>query len=407
MARTYPFTRGHKSIVNTTITPLGPGETFTGEFEETLIYAIYALTLDTDQEGTLKIELSLDGETPKRTREIAINADKGFSTEHSQPVFGTHIRVTYENGTTAQGSFNLQLILHSFKSSLIPFGPNQGITRDTDAQLMRAVNEPDLDISRGLVADKRNVLIAGFNDNIPNMSFADIWSYGPTQACVEFPLTPEKFRVKAGGNLQDSASGTGARSLFIEYLRGDSAAFGETFCETIPLNGSSASVETTFVAVRLNDARVISSGVLSGLTSVDNNNVGDIIIEGSTSGLVLGQLRAEIGALRQAIYTIPLGSVGYLKTIYRSVIDGANQTIDLMAWAKFNSTDLSGPDFGTKRLIKEWKKTGGEHTDSFASVPIQGGTDIWLSACGNGNNIEADCSIELTVIKGDTLINPQ
>lgn len=117
------------------------------------------------------------------------------------------------------------------------------------------------------------------------------------------------LRIKAGGNANDTAAGTGARQVTIEGLD----ETGVLVSETLATAGASASSATTITFIRIFRVWVSSSGTYASITA--GSHAADIVIENGAGGtdwttISLNSFpnsQSEIGA-----YTVPLGKTAYV-----------------------------------------------------------------------------------------------
>jgi hypothetical protein len=123
-------------------------------------------------------------------------------------------------------------------------------------------------------------------------TFRAIW---PGAAVYPFPTSAVAVRIAAGGDANDTAAGTGARTVFVEGL----GASWEPASAILTANGASASTPSTETFRRVSRAYVLTAGALEG-------NVGDVEIE-QVGGDVLAIIPAGYGQTEQAIYTVPAG----------------------------------------------------------------------------------------------------
>ena len=166
-----------------------------------------------------------------------------------------------------------------------------------------------LDISRGLASGCRVVHCFGRNTSI-GATFTPITRSG-------FYRTPQvsgatSLRVKAGGNANDTASGSGARAITIVGLD----ATGELISETIATAGASASQPTSKTFIRLLDAFVAASGTYATQSSPSHS--GNITIEngsGGTDWALISDGSFPRGDTEIGVYTIPKGRSGYVHHI--------------------------------------------------------------------------------------------
>lgn len=268
---------------------------------------------------------------------------------------------------------------------------NDVVETDQHIRLVRVVNDPRIDIARGLDGGKFSVHKFGSNDTVPNGVFNDIWAYGPTDSTYNWPATTEGFRVRAGGNVNDDAAGTGAQTILIQYLD----ATGVSVEETLTLAGVSASASTVGTGRRVQRAFVDDVGTIKG------NNTGLIIIENDVTNEVVAVIDAGIGQTQQTTYTIPLGHTGFLWRVELSVAVGANKDADVRLWQRRDAYITSAP-FGAIRLVRQWLAVQGGRTAEFFSQPFFPAlTDLWFEGKGNGAITAIDVDYDLVIIEDD------
>lgn len=256
-------------------------------------------------------------------------------------------------------------------------------------RLVRTVNDPRIDIARGLDEGKFSIHKFGSNAAVPNGSVADIWSYGPTDALINWPVTTEGFRVRAGGDVADDAGGTGAREIEINFLDGT----GNEVTELVALAGVSASASTIASGRRINRMRVTAVGAVNG------NNVADIIVENDVTNEVVAVISAGIGQTQQTMYTVPLGFTGHLWRIELSVAAGTNKDANIQMWQRLDAYTTSAP-FGPRRLVRQWLALQGFATAEFFSQPsFPALTDLWFDGEGNGAATAIDIDYDILCIR--------
>jgi hypothetical protein len=145
------------------------------------------------------------------------------------------------------------------------------------------------------------------------------------------------LRIKAGGDANDTAAGTGAREVTLEGLD----ATGAEIVETIATNGASASTATTNSFIRLHRLYVSASGTYA--TQSTGSHVGDIV--------------------QIAVYSIPTGKKGFIKEVFMSI--DTNKTVDVTFFQRKNILETAAP-YTPMRLITEAKGLSGPF-----SLPIQ------------------------------------
>jgi hypothetical protein len=207
---------GKVSTDNSSTATLSGAAVFTGTGEDVSPYATITVFVDSDVDGTLSMEFSIDNTNWDRKKIVPLDIGISSGSVHTLEVVAQYFRVVYTNGSSAQGHFRLQTIYHNARSGFLTSSPDQIISKINDAQVVRVSNDPYLDISRNLYADKKSFHRFGYNESVPNGTERDIWAYGATtvgNTDYNWPTTDEKFRVAAGGNAADTSAGLGARQF--------------------------------------------------------------------------------------------------------------------------------------------------------------------------------------------------
>jgi hypothetical protein len=201
-----------------------------------------------------------------------------------------------------------------------------------------------------------------------------IWMHGGKYQylAVNSPSTVYAYSA----NSEDSASGTGARTITIQGLDNN---FNEIE-ETVTVNGA----VSTKTFLRIYRAFVATAGSTS-------TNVGNVLISTGAGGT--GTVLADIGTIgtgttfglgqtQLALYTIPAGKTGYLTTWNVGCAPMNNKATVLL-----KSRELDGVDvpFRTKDIVD---LVGGYHTQNY-SIPLRfpEKTDIEVVAAGDSNTI--------------------
>ena len=153
-------------------------------------------------------------------------------------------------------------------------------------------------------------------------------------------------RVKAG-NANDTADGTGARSVTVTGID----ASGNRIEETLATNGTSAGPDSTNSFMRIDRLWVASSGTYA--TDTTGSHADDITIENSAGTVDIATIDATDWARGQSqigVYTIPAGQIGFLKSALISV--DSNKTVDVGLYRRTGVTQTAAP-FDAMRLIME------------------------------------------------------
>lgn len=199
------------------------------------------------------------------------------------------------------------------------------------------------------------------------------------------------LRIKAGGDANDAAGGTGARLIEMQGLDSN----GNYVSEDVATAGASASSVTTNSFVRLFRAFVKESGTYA--TSASGSHAANIVIEdgaGTEDWATIklnGFPEAQTGI---AAYTVPAGKVAFIKQIYISV--ATTKVGSILLFQRTNANQLSAP-FDAMRMLMEFHNIQNDsHFDPEMPLgPFAEYTDLGLMgrlASGTG---EIDADFEL------------
>lgn len=174
-----------------------------------------------------------------------------------------------------------------------------------------------LDTARGLVPGQSAVSKFGRNPDI-DVGTEDIWSQGGTW------VAPTAARVHAivSTSVNDTAAGTGARTLTVNGLNG---SYVDT-TETVTLNGTTpVNTVNSFVIIHRMVVVTVGSGTV---------NAGIITATAATDATVSSGIIIGKGQTQFCLYMIPAGYTAYLTRFGGSMNGGANANCDLELFAK-------------------------------------------------------------------------
>lgn len=213
-----------------------------------------------------------------------------------------------------------------------------------------------LDIARGLAPGCVSSFRFGRNTAIGSI-------YTPVTRSG-FYRTPQvagatALRVKAGGNANDTANGSGAREITIIGLN----ANGDLITETLATAGASASAPTTQTFIRLTRAYVSKSGTYA--TQTAGTQAGSIVIENAAGGedwaLIadgsLGKAVSEIGA-----YTTPRNVAAAVFNI--TISSDADKKANIVMFKRENILETVAP-YSPMSLVVEYPQSSGLFDMSF------------------------------------------
>ncbi len=172
----------------------------------------------------------------------------------------------------------------------------------------------------------------GHNDSV-GTSFVCI---SPGGLCrLPKPSDATTLRVKAGGNVADTADGAGARSVLLQGIDETGAAIEVV----LALAGVLASASTSQLFMRLNRVIVIETGVYPTAFNVDGA-VADIVIENTagTEDWVTVSVNGHADCQSQmGFYSVPAGHRAYLSSLNMFV--DTNKSVDLLLVVRQNFMD--------------------------------------------------------------------
>lgn len=217
------------------------------------------------------------------------------------------------------------------------------------------------------------------NRSIVN-KFGRSTSIGTTEAVIGrtnatftgFLTAAATVRVKAGGNANDTAAGSGAQNITVVGL--DSSFVEQT--DTLVTAGANASAASTISFIRVFRAYVSEGGAGAYSDGVSGSNVGDIDIE-TSAGVLLVRIAATIGQTQLAAYTVPAGKTAYLMRISVSV--PGSKTVTVRMFQRRNADDVTTP-FSARRLIYSFAELSGEGIQDYPVYPsFPEKTDLWFT----------------------------
>lgn len=333
------------NLANSTQALLGIGATFTGDWVNVSSYGEIKVTTNTDVPGDCFLQLSHDGVTVDTSLNLPPQFTEGpndYRFIHSINPSIPYFRVVYTNGSVAQTIFKLSTLFLVSSGDGFVSRATQVLDRYTDVKNLRVVNNPTEDRNFGLVNYQVQKRKFGYNSTVASTAFETVWAgaaLGGTLNYV-FPQSAETVRIKAGGNINDTSGGTGARSVTVYGLDNN---WNEVE-ETIVTNGASASDATTTFFFRVNRVEVTTSGTYGG------SNLGIIKVEQTTSLIEMAYIDIGIGVTQQTVYTVPANKTMFISKIKASV--GDENSADIRLFHIDYVDDITAPFTSVKRY--EW-----------------------------------------------------
>lgn len=378
-------TEGVVSALNSTTTPLGGGATFTGTWEDVSNYGSISVAGVSDVAGTLYADFSPDGTNADNIVQITDGLDGTFGIPFLTPA-RRYFRLRVVNGSTPQSYMRVQTMFN--KHWRMPVSRLlQGVDRDTSVLNMRVANDIELDTSRGQVGGRTVVHKFGYNPSVAASSTEAVTFTG----AINFPTAATTVRIKSGGNANDTAAGTGARSVTVVGLDSDF----NTASETLETAGASASSATSTSFWRVFRAYVETAGAYAGLAT--GANAGNITIENSAGGTDIITIAAGAGQTQYSGYTVPDGYTAYLASITAEVSSSKSATVALY---QRQSADTVSAPYSSKRLVDTFPDVLGHVDRMFRAMPaFPGKTDLWAEAStGSGSTAAVSVTFDLILV---------
>jgi hypothetical protein len=243
-------------------------------------------------------------------------------------------------------------------------------------------------VTLGKVPWARRVFFSGNNPDIdPGTEPEDIWPYG---GLFSFKTSGGQLElVSASAN--DTAAGTGARTVRVDFL---STQYAE-FSEVIVLNGTTAVPTTRTDILRVNGAVVLttgSSGRNEGVITI--RDVGAGTTRATVSTFVEGGASPGQSFLDQMLYTVPAGHTMLVYSVDMTINRaGANRWVTARIYARSNTGVIRTPKALSLSSDQSYTLSGR------MPVPVPERTDWWVRVINaSGTNTDVSCSAEAILI---------
>ena len=202
------------------------------------------------------------------------------------------------------------------------------------------------------------------------------------------------LRIKSGGNVNDTAAGTGAQKVMIEGID----ASGNVVSEELTTAGASASSVSSNSYIRLYRFYVSESGSYANASG--GSHAGNIVIENGAGGTDWGEIDSSGFAISQSeigAFTIPSGYTGYLLSALG--FSDSTKTTELIFFKREGILDAAAP-YEAMRILFEERLEGGAFTVNPAA-PILIGTscDCGFLAKVNTSTALVEVDFEILLIQ--------
>ena len=192
-------------------------------------------------------------------------------------------------------------------------------------------------------------------------------------------------RVKAGGNANDTAAGTGARE--VTFIGLDET--GVVITEAVATAGASASAATTATFMRIYRAYVSASGTYA--TAIAGSHAGDIVIEngsGGTDWLTIDSTIFPMGQTEIGVFSVPIATTAYI--LRANAFADSTKTTDLIFFCRGGIMESAAPYSRMNPLFTLSLKGGHAPWESSSGVRVAGPADMgFMAQVGVGTAVVA------------------
>jgi len=360
---------------------LANGESFTGTWEDVSMYGDVVVSIATDQDGTYTIQFSPDGtnQDSTLTRYHRVNE---INVPHRFTITRRYVRVVFTNNSgNSQTYFRMQT---SFGNRHPLNVPNDGtLAPDYDATCVRP-SDYRYEVAQSLRQGHRTFNKFGYNPDLAASTTETIWAYGGNYVV---PTTAETLGIVSSDVADDGdPAGTGARNVYIFGIDENR----KYQVEQVTLNGTTE-VTTTNQWLGVNRVSVGSAGTALG-------NVGNITIDGTSTGNIFGYLPAGEGTTQQCIYHVQLQAKGLVDWMWiniNKISGGGSPRVTVKGWV------YSPVSNGKYEVFRMTIDTGVENTVELTPAHpfvLNAGDVFYLEANSNTANTVANARFSLIEI---------
>lgn len=383
---TLPIPAGRLSIRNSTGEPLPSSQSFVGVADDVRGFATAAVLMFADVDSAvdgISLEQSTDGINWDSSQKYTLKA--GIPLELTATLVGRFFRLSLTNGPDEASVFRAETIYHVAKGRSLTTKLDQVLTQSDGAQLVRVATDPVFDRNTGLSGLHTTHNVFGCNPEVGTAVYEDLWEEGGLYNFLQAALP---LRIRAGGDVADTAGGSGARKVTFIGLDSDWLEISET----IVTNGALASVPTSQSFIRINHAFVSECGTYGG------SNEGVMTVE-TTGGVEVALMAAGDGKALQGIASVPEGKRAYLTGV-RVAVGGTNKTASFQINIR-EKADIVVAPFGPAIIPARLDELGGglDATIDFESWDgIGPRSDIWFSGIAQISSSPMTCSFEYVLV---------
>lgn len=374
---------GFQSYKNSTVTPLGSSETFTGEGEQNH-YSQVGVMVKTDNTGTLYFDFSGDGVNWDSTFPTGgFKIASGIPDFHTAVKLGRYFRVRFVNDSGAQTYLRLHTYYgNNYVPTSAPYNQSLGI--DSDAIATRP-SIPEDEIVLGRRSGVTHFSKWGYRTGLTAANGEEtIWADTGNDFT---PMTSASTFTIAYNNTTDGLGQNGALSLQIVYI--DSTGLSQTAVHVLSNTGSDT---TSFSGLGINRVAVISTGSA-------NVNTNAISITETTGGTAQAYIPAGASVTQQCIFFTDINSDAVAKMLFVECnkISGGGSPRVLIKGYVFNRPIAT--QFEIFRLTIDTSSDSHVQINEPVGFKFTPGDVLWFVADTDTNNTEINMRFSLVEYK--------
>lgn len=241
----------------------------------------------------------------------------------------------------------------------------------------------NLQVSRGQIFGHTSVTIFGYNPDV-DTSQVTVWPY---TGLIPHPSAAIQISVSSS-SANDTAAGTGARTV---YLEGLDANYNQ-ISETVTMNGQTA-VLTTQSFLRINNCYVATAGSLSG--AAGDIYFGTGLVTLGIPATVYDIIKYDYNSRITGHYTVPAGYTAYVSQgLFSAGQPGGSAQVQ----GRLLTTGMDG--IRHTAAITTVNNGVADYVFEYP-IAIPEKTDVEATAKGSSNNNEASSMFILVLIKND------
>lgn len=379
-----------KSTKNSTETPLGADEVFTGIGEVSNEHNGVFVQSKSDVSGTLYFDFSVDGGVnwDSTYPSSGYRCAAGVPEVHVAYKAGRAMRVRYVNDSGVQSYFRLGTYYGEYGQ--LAASLNQSIGLDSDATATRPS-----DFSDEVTLNRRTGVTAwnkfGYRNNLMDASGNQLIEASGTVMIPTILTTASTFNIAYDGTAGGSTDGsgtTGATQITFYYI--DANGLAAIAVHNLGTDGTDT---TSFSGLGINRAVVSGSGS-------NDANVSAITITATTGGSWQAYLPAGQSVTQQLIFHVPTDSRGSAKFLFLAAnkLSGSNPKITFLGWV-YNRT--VNTRFEIFRYTMDTQSETHIELEDPVNFALSSGDVLYFTADTDSNNTVAEGRFSLRVYQNE------